>query len=84
MILVSEFYVKAETGAEEFDIDLSGDYPKISLESEARQGRANTELKVRLSEILGSEVAIISGHRSRRKKIKTDLAEEEVFEKIRG
>ncbi len=70
---MSEFYVKVEPSSEEFDVDFSGSFPKIFLESGAEKGRANRELVERLSEILGEKVGILSGHRSRRKKLVVDI-----------
>ena len=79
--MMAEIYVKVRTGQEEFSIEHS-DFPIINLESEARQGRANSELVSRLTQILGRKPAIVSGHRSKRKKIKVDLSDEEVAEKL--
>lgn len=70
---MAELYVKVATDASEFDVSLDSEFPTISLTAQARQGRANEELIRRLSEILGERVGIVSGHRSRRKKIAVDL-----------
>lgn len=75
---MSAFYVKVEPGSERFGIDVSGTYPRVSLEAEPSQGRANEELVRRLSEVLGCAVGIVSGHRSRRKKLVADMPEDEV------
>lgn len=75
---MSEFYVKVETGCDEFGIDTSGSFPKVFMTSEATQGRANSELVSRLSDILGVKVGIVSGHRSRRKKLVADIEKHRV------
>lgn len=80
---MAQLYVKVETEQAEFSIDCSGSFPRISLESPASQGRANRELVRRLSEILGRDVGIVSGHRSRRKKIAVNLEKEEVVERLK-
>lgn len=78
---MTEFYVKVKPGQDEFDIE-DGNFPTFYLESRAENGRANAELLQRLEEILGNRPGIISGHQSRRKKLKTDLLEEELERKI--
>jgi uncharacterized protein (TIGR00251 family) len=77
-----EFYVKVEPGSEEFDIE-HGSITKIFLREPAENGRANAELLAQLAEILGQKPAIVSGHRSRRKKLKVDISEEELEEKMK-
>lgn len=74
-----EVYVKVRPGCEEFSVEF-GDFPLFFLESEASQGRANSELLRRVEEITGERPAIVSGHRSRRKKLKVDIDKQE-FEK---
>jgi len=69
---VAEIYVKVEPGSDEFRIEFR-DYPIIYLEQEAESGKANSELLSRLEEISGGKPVIVSGHRSRRKKIKVDI-----------
>lgn len=76
-----EFYVKIEPGAGEFRVE-KGTYPRILLEQPAENGRANAELLDRLEERLGTRPAIISGHRSSRKKLKADLQPEELDQKL--
>ncbi len=77
------FYVKVETDSEEFDIDLSGNIPKIFLKSEPIDGKANKELVTRLSKILGKNVGIMSGHHRRRKKLVVDIEKDEVLSILR-
>ncbi|MFB6174484.1 MAG: hypothetical protein ABEJ87_00735 [Candidatus Nanohalobium sp.] len=76
---MGEVYVKVRPECEEFSVEL-GDFPLFFLESEASRGRANSELVRRVEEITGERPAIISGHRSRRKKLKLDMDKQE-FEK---
>ena len=78
---MAEIYVKVRTDQETFRIEHS-DFPIIHLESEAVNGKANAELVSRLEKILGQKPAIISGHRSRRKKIKADLPKEQITQKL--
>jgi len=75
---MTEFYVKVETDCDEFGIDSSGAITKVFLSSKAEKGRANSELLNRLSEILGVNVGILSGHTSRRKKLVADIEKDEI------
>ncbi|MCJ7478663.1 MAG: DUF167 domain-containing protein [Candidatus Nanohaloarchaeota archaeon QJJ-7] len=77
---MTEFYIKVRPGEERFDIDTSGTYPVVDLESPAEKGRANEELVHRLSEIFGEEAGIVSGHHSRRKKMIVEMPEKEIEE----
>jgi uncharacterized protein (TIGR00251 family) len=71
-----ETYVKIKPGQTEFKVD-KGSFYEIGLTQPAENGQANAELVRRLGEILGMKPGIISGHQSRRKKIKVDITEEE-------
>jgi len=42
---------------------------EVRVRSQARKGRANREVERLLSEVLGAEVRIVSGHTSRRKRV---------------
>lgn len=81
VFVMTEINVKVEPGSEKFRIE-TGYMPKIYVENEAEHGRANAELLNRLENILGERPGIISGHRSRRKKLKTSLDEEEFRRKL--
>lgn len=78
-----EIYVKVNPGSDEFRIEKKSFY-EISLEQPAENGRANAELVERLQQILGVKTGIISGHQSRRKKIKADISEKEFGKKMKG
>ncbi|MFB6147579.1 MAG: DUF167 family protein [Candidatus Nanohaloarchaea archaeon] len=78
---MAEIYVKVRPGQEEFGIEMK-DFPVVSLENEAENGRANRELVDRLEQLLGERPGILSGHRSKRKKIRVDLPEDEVVERL--
>jgi uncharacterized protein YggU (UPF0235/DUF167 family) len=78
---MTEIHVKVEPDSDEFKIE-TGYMPKFYLENKAENGRANVELLNRLENILGKRPGIISGHKSRRKKLKTSLDEEEFRRKI--
>ena len=75
-----EIYVKVRPDTE-FSIEIKT-YPVIGLESKAENGRANTELLNRLEEITGERPGIISGHKSRRKKLKIDIGKQEFKERL--
>ena len=78
---MAELHVKVEPDSDEFRVE-TGYMPKIYLENEAENNRANVELLNRLEQILGERPAIISGHKSRRKKLKIDLDKEEFRGKL--
>lgn len=80
-ILMTEFDVKVETGANEFEVE-NGYMVKVKLTEEPEQGRANAELVRELTSILGQKPGIIKGHRSRRKKLKIDMSEEKLNKKL--
>lgn len=78
---MTEFYVKVKPDQDKYKVE-DGNFPTFYLESPAENGRANSELLQRLERILGERPGIISGHQSRRKKLKIDLPEEELERKI--
>lgn len=78
---MTEIYVKVEPDSREFRVE-NGHIPKIYLESEAENGQANDELKRRLKQITGHKTGIVSGHRSRRKKIVIDMPEKQLRQKL--
>lgn len=75
-----EIYVKVKPGTE-FSIEMKT-YPVIGLKSEAEHGKANSELLNRMEEITRERPAIISGHKSRRKKLKIDIDKQEFEERL--
>lgn len=79
---MAEIYVKVEPGADEFRVEFK-DFPTFHLESEAERGRANSELLRRMKAMLGERPAIISGQKSRRKKIRVDIEEEKVRKRLK-
>ncbi|MCJ7450524.1 MAG: DUF167 family protein [Candidatus Nanohaloarchaeota archaeon QJJ-9] len=79
---MSQFYVKVETDCNSFEIDTSGDYPRIKLQSKARRGRANKELVERLSDKIGEEVGIVSGYKKSRKKVTVGVPKEKALERL--
>jgi uncharacterized protein (TIGR00251 family) len=78
---MTEFYVKVEPGSDSFRIE-EGSITRVFLTEPAEKGRANAELVSKLADILGRKPAIISGHRSRRKKLKVNISEEKLTEKL--
>lgn len=78
---MTEFYVKVHPDSEDFRVE-EDLIPEVYLTSRAENGRANRELRDRFSEILDADVGIISGAKSRRKKLKTELSEEELRERL--
>lgn len=79
--VMTEIYVKVEPDSGEFKVE-NGQIPRIELESEAENGKANQELKRRLKDITGKKAGIVSGHKSRRKKIAVDMPEDQLRRKI--
>jgi len=79
---MSHFHIKVETGQDRFSIDTDRTIPRIGLEAPAEHGRTNAELTVRLSEEPGTDVGIVSGHRSRRNKIAVDMEDEEALSRL--
>lgn len=78
---MTEIYVKVEPGSDSFRIE-EGSITKVYLTEKAENGRANVELVRRLEKILGVKPGIISGHKSRRKKLKVPLPEKEIYRKL--
>ncbi|MFB6208348.1 MAG: DUF167 domain-containing protein [Candidatus Nanohaloarchaea archaeon] len=78
---MGEIYVKVRPGSEEFRIE-QNDFLTVHLEAEAEQGRANAELVARLENILGVKPGIVSGHSSRRKKLRADMTADEMEKKM--
>jgi uncharacterized protein YggU (UPF0235/DUF167 family) len=78
---MTEFYVKVHPDSECFKVE-NGFIPDIFLESKAENGKANKELRRKLSNFLDADVGIISGAKSRRKKLKTELSEEELEQRL--
>jgi len=81
-ILMTQIYVKVKPGADSFNIK-EEQIPVIKLEETPKNGRANHELLNRLEELLGVKPAILSGHKSRRKKLKIPLPENEIRQNMR-
>lgn len=79
---MTEFYVKVKPDSGEQAVKTSSTITEVRLESAAEQGRANTELLNLMQEILGDKVGIISGHQSRRKKLKTGLERRKVEQRL--
>ena len=78
---MAEFYVKVQPESEKFGIT-ERNILEVSLTEPAENGRANAELVGKLSDVLGQKPAIISGHKSRRKKLKVDISEEKLKERL--
>ncbi len=79
---MTQIYVKVEPDSRKFSIE-EDVIPKIKLEESPENGRANRELLKRLQKILGAKPGIISGHKSRRKKLEIPLDEDEIRQKMR-
>lgn len=80
-ILMTTLDVKVETGADSFEVE-TGYMLQVKLTEPPENGRANAELTRKLGEILGKQPGIIKGHSSQRKKLKVDMPEEKVEEKL--
>ena len=79
---MTEFYVKVQPDSGEQSVNTSSSITEVKLKQPAEMGRANTELIQLMTEILGEEPGIISGHQSRKKKLKTDLPQKKVEERL--
>ncbi len=64
---VIDLYVKPGAGA--FRIEVSGDEITVYCRSPPEGGKANLEIIKQLTKILGSEVTLISGGKSRVKRV---------------
>lgn len=73
---MTELYIKVKPDSKEIDVDTSSHITKISLTEKAENGRANTQLLDLIKKKTGKEASIKKGHKSRRKKIRTELSEE--------
>lgn len=80
---MTEVYVKVEPDSDEFRIE-QGSIPRVYLEQPAENGKANAELVRRLKDITGEKPGILSGHKSRRKKLSLKMSEKEFRNKIAG
>lgn len=76
-----EIYVKVRPGTE-FGVEMKT-YPVIGLEAEAENGKANSELLRKLEDVTGERPGIISGHKSRRKKLKTQMDKQRFKEELK-
>lgn len=60
-----------------FAVSVKAGRVKIFLKSAAERNKANAELVAELSKALGKPVRILSGHRSRHKRLEMDISEGE-------
>lgn len=60
-----------------FSVSYKNGRLKVMLTSEPERNRANIELILNLSKLLGKQVRIVSGLTSKRKKLSVDLAPDE-------
>lgn len=79
---MTEIYVKVEPGSEKFQVE-NNSIPKIYLTEPAENGRANTQLIKKLETITGEKPGIISGHKSKRKKLAINISEKEFKNKLK-
>ncbi len=78
---MSRINVKVRPDSDRFKVE-NGYMPKFYLEAEAEKGRANKELINKVEQIMDEKPAIVSGHRSRRKKLKLSMTEQEFKQKL--
>ena len=71
------FEITVRPGSKRFRIHKSGARLMADLENDAEKNRANIELIQGLSAALGRPVRIISGQKSRRKRVSADIGEAE-------
>ena len=79
---MSEIYIKLRPESEEISVDVDSTIIEVSLTEPAENGRANAQLMKFLEEKTGEKAAIISGHKSRRKKLKIDVEEQKLREQL--
>lgn len=82
--VMTQIHIKVEPDADTISIDASSHIVQASLTEKAENGRANTQLLKIIRERTGEKASIVKGHRSRRKKIRTELPEKAFREKIEG
>ena len=68
--------------SKKFQVTVKEGRVRIYLKSPAQKNKANIELVRELSRLLGTEVRIISGLSSRKKKLDLGMSEKEFFNKI--
>lgn len=78
---MTELWIKVKPGKDEFNVTKKT-YLEIDLTEEPDNGRANQEMISKLEKRLGEKPAIISGHRSSRKKIKIPMDKDRIFQKL--
>ena len=75
--------MKVRPDSDQFEIEDSP-ITKIKLEPKAENGKANAELVKKLTEVLGKKPGIISGRKSRKKKLQVEMSEENIEKKLRS
>ncbi len=81
---MTELYFKIRPDSKENSFETGDHIIEASVTEEAENGKANAQLLSLIKERTGLDAAIISGHKSRRKKLKIDGNEEELREKLKG
>ena len=79
---MTELYIKITPDSKQIDVDTSTKIIQVNLTEEAENQRANTQLLDLIKKRTGEEASIKKGHRSRRKKIRTDLSEEQFRKRL--
>lgn len=80
---MTRLYITVHPDSDSFRVETGGRFPAVFIEAPADDGRANAALRSRLTDILGTEPGIVSGHRSRRKQIAVDsLSEDEILDRL--
>jgi len=79
---MTELYIKIKPDSKEIDVDTDSRIIEIKLTEKAENQRANTQLLDLIGQRTGEEASIKKGHRSRRKKIRTDLSEEQFRKRL--
>jgi uncharacterized protein (TIGR00251 family) len=69
--------VSVVPNSKKFSISVKDGRVKIMLESPPENNRANIELTTKLSKLLRQEIHLISGHKSKHKKLLINITEEE-------
>jgi len=69
--------ITAMPNSKRFSVSVKDGKVRISLKSSPENNKANIELIRELSKLLGTEVRIVSGFKSKRKRIQINMGEEE-------
>lgn len=71
--------IRTTPNARKFSVKIDGNTVKVYVSEKAEDGKANLELVKNLRKLLGAEVQLVRGHKSRIKTIEVNADEETVW-----